>query len=115
MLPASFTLLFWLLVGHSLCDYPLQGDFLAQAKNRNSAVGANIWKWALPAHAMIHGGCVALLTGSLVLGCLEALFHGWIDFLKCDNRITYGQDQFLHVVCKVIWVLILMLLHLPLP
>ena len=97
-------LLFWLLVGHALCDYPWQGDFLAQAKNHTHAIGMHCWKLALPSHAMIHAGAVTLITGSYSLGMLEFVAHGVIDFLKSDNRLTFTQDQLLHVLCKWMYV-----------
>jgi hypothetical protein len=68
--------LFALLVGHFLADYPLQGDFLARAKDRNSDLGKQFgWRNAMCAHAMIHAGVVALITGSLGLAYLEAGIH----------------------------------------
>lgn len=96
-------LLFLLVAGHALCDYPLQGDFLAQAKNRNTPVGKVFWPHALFAHAMIHGGAVTLLTGSALLGALEAIVHAATDWLKCEGRITLNTDQAIHIACKVLW------------
>lgn len=32
-----------LLAGHALCDYPLQGDFLAKAKNRAAPLPGVPW------------------------------------------------------------------------
>lgn len=47
-------ILFWLLVAHALCDYPLQGDFLARGKNRHAwpsvLDGVAVWPHALTAH-----------------------------------------------------------------
>lgn len=101
-----FTMVFWLMVGHSLADYPLQGDFLAQAKNRHTPVGAMFWPHAIFAHSMIHGGFVALITGSVWLGVAEVVIHGITDLLKCDNWIGLRMDQTIHVICKLIWALI---------
>lgn len=84
-------------------DYPLQGDFLAQAKNRHTAIGKPIWWMALPSHGAIHGAGVFLITGSLTFGIAELIAHSIIDALKCEGRITYAQDQLLHVACKVAW------------
>lgn len=124
------TLLFWMLVGHALADYPLQGDFLAKAKNHRSPIPGVPWIHGLLWHALIHGGAVALVTGSLVLGCAEAVVHCAIDYAKCDGvfhwsysrfkyrwekttltldggvRIAFHVDQALHVLCKVAWALI---------
>ncbi len=98
-----FTLLFFLIVGHSLSDYPLQGDFLSAAKNRNTPIGKLFWPHALFAHSMIHGGFVAILTGSVWLGVAESVIHGATDWLKCENKISLNVDQAIHVTCKFIW------------
>lgn len=103
--------LFWMLVGHALADYPLQGDFLAQAKNRHTPLGAQFWPWALGAHALIHGGAVALATGSIVLGLCEACLHAWIDFVKCEGTISLTDDQLAHVACKVCWAFVVLILQ----
>lgn len=96
-------LLFTLIAMHALCDYPLQGPFLSEAKNRNTALGKLFWPHALFAHAMIHGGAVLLLTGSLALAALEVVIHAGTDWLKCEGRITLNTDQAIHIGCKVVW------------
>lgn len=100
-------LFFALLVAHALCDYPLQGDFLARAKNHRQPVPGVPWYQALAAHALIHAGAVAYLTGSLWLGVAEFGLHVAIDHAKCDGAFGFDFDQFLHVVCKLAWVIIL--------
>lgn len=100
----DFLGMFFLLVFcHCLADYPLQGDFLAQAKNRNTPLGKVFWKHALFAHSMIHGGFVFLITGNLLAASLEVLLHALIDFMKCENKINLNVDQALHFVCKIAW------------
>ena len=95
--------LFLLIAGHALADYPLQGDFLAKAKNRTMPIpGVPFWQ-ALGAHALIHGGVVALVTGIWWLGLAEAVMHAWIDDAKCRGALTFNQDQGLHIVCKLAW------------
>jgi hypothetical protein len=101
------TILFLLIAAHYLCDYPLQGEFLAQAKNRNTVVGKVFWRHALFAHAMIHGGAVLLVTGSLALAVIEVIAHAAIDWFKCENRITLNTDQAAHIACKFIYACIL--------
>ncbi|WP_205822065.1 DUF3307 domain-containing protein [Burkholderia sp. Ac-20349] len=98
-----FPLLFWLVVGHVIADYPWQGDFLATAKDRNTPIGKLFWPHALGAHAMIHAGFVALFTGSVALGLAEAVIHALTDFLKCEKRISLNTDQAIHFACKVLW------------
>jgi hypothetical protein len=114
---------FWLLVGHCLADYPLQGSFLAAAKRRGS-VGSTPWQIALFAHSMIHAGFVAWFTGSVMLGLAELALHTLIDFAKCEGwlngayqysaeakargeRTAFWIDQWLHVACKLLWVALL--------
>lgn len=95
-------LIFWLLVGHALCDYPLQATYLSQAKRRNSGKSTPWWI-ALSMHAMIHAGAVALVTGSLWLGGAEFVCHWCIDYAKCEKKIDDTTDQLLHVYCKLLW------------
>lgn len=95
-----------LLFAHCLADFPLQGDFLAQAKDRHSAVGRAIWPECLAAHSVIHGGAVLLVTASPLLAVFETVAHAAIDYAKCEKLISFRTDQLLHVLCKVVWVLL---------
>lgn len=92
-----------MLVGHAVADYPLQGDFLAKAKNHRAPLPGIPWQHGLIWHSIIHGGAVGLITGSLVLGIAEYAVHAVIDFLKCDGRTSLNTDQALHVLCKIAW------------
>lgn len=96
-------LFFWLVVGHCVADYPGQGDFLSKAKNHRSPIPGIDWQIALMAHAMIHAGVVAYLTGSLVCGMIEFAVHCVIDWLKCEGDTTFRADQILHIICKVMY------------
>ncbi len=100
-------MLFVLLAAHCFFDYAGQGDFMAQAKNPTTQMGAAMWRWVLPSHGLIHGGAVFLITGSLWLGVAEACFHTATDYAKCRNWITYSADQTIHIVCKVAYIFIL--------
>ena len=104
---AALGLFALLVAAHALADYPLQGEFLARAKNRFNPVPGVPWYQALGAHAVIHGGMVGLVTGSLLLGVLEVLAHFVIDDCKCARRIGFNTDQALHVACKALWVVLL--------
>ena len=65
-----FVGLLWLLLcGHALCDYPLQGDFLARGKNHTDPIPGIPWVHCLVAHALIHGGMV---PGT----CVPGVHHG---------------------------------------
>jgi len=96
-------LFFALLIGHALADYPLQGDFLARAKNHTAPIPGVPWYQALTAHALIHGGMVWAITGCWWLGALEAIFHAAIDHCKCIGFINFNIDQAAHVICKGWW------------
>lgn len=95
--------LFYLLCAHALCDYPLQGNYMAMAKNRHTESARGIWPWVLTSHALIHGGAVALITGSVWLGIAETVAHWLIDFGKCEKWYDFNTDQWLHVACKLVW------------
>jgi hypothetical protein len=101
---AAFALM---IVWHCLAYYPLQGDYLSRAKDRANPLGAHgVWIHALGAHAIIHGAGVWVITGLWQLGVAEVVAHAVIDYAKTRGRITYHQDQALHVICKGFWALI---------
>lgn len=98
--------LFMLIAGHAVADYPLQGEFLALGKSRAKPSPFIPWYQALGAHALIHGGMVALITGIWWLGLLEAVCHAVIDDSKCTGKIGFNTDQTLHIGCKIVWAII---------
>lgn len=98
-----------LVFGHAMADYPLQGDFLAKAKNRFAPLAGTPWLQALGAHAAIHAGFVGIITGSLFLAMCEFFAHCVIDDAKCAGKISFNQDQALHIGCKALWVLLIVL------
>jgi hypothetical protein len=55
----------------------------------------------------VHGFFVAWITGVVWLGLAEWAAHVIVDYGKCRHRYTLAFDQFLHLVCKVIWVLLI--------
>lgn len=101
-----------LLIGHALADYPLQGDWIAKAKNPTFKPVPNetIWPGVMACHAGIHAGFVVLFTMHWSLGIAEFIMHFVIDYLKCIGKFGYNTDQCLHVVCKIVWVLVLCVL-----
>jgi len=99
----NWLLLFYLLAAHALCDFPLQGDFLAKGKSQLAPIPGVPWFWCLFWHAMIHAGAVALLTHNLWLGLAELVLHFIIDDMKCGGLFGFGADQSLHVLCKLLW------------
>jgi hypothetical protein len=102
---SALTALFWMLVAHAMADFPLQGEWLATAKNHklNPVKGQTVWPGALASHSLIHAAGVQLATGSYLLAGAEFVAHAIIDYVKCDGRLTYNQDQLAHVACKVAW------------
>jgi hypothetical protein len=95
-----------MVAGHAVADYS-QTDFLIKAKNRFSPIPGVPWYQALFGHACFHGLSVFLVTGSLTLGLAETIAHAIIDDTKCAGRLTYNQDQALHIGCKLLWVLMI--------
>ena len=101
-MPIYFQLIFALLIWHALADFPLQGPYLSAAKNRNNPE-YGVWYIALFMHGLIHAGGVWLITGFVSLALVELVVHCIIDDLKCRNKISFGSDQFLHVMCKIFY------------
>ena len=103
-----------LVMGHCLGDFAFQSDRMAVEK----CAGCDKtlpWYWWLGAHAGIHGFLVTMITGQPWLGLAEWVIHSLIDISKCRRYYGLAMDQFLHLLCKVVWVVILTrLLGLPL-
>lgn len=104
-------LLFKLLIGHALADYPLQGDFLARGKNRHLPPIISgekyAWVYCMTAHSLIHAGAVWVITGSGILAFVELVAHWIIDFAKCEDAISFGMDQWLHIAVKATYAMVL--------
>lgn len=106
----AFYLLFALIAAHFLCDYPLQGDFLARAKNHREPIPHVPWYQAMTAHATIHAAAVYLVLGIWWLAALEFVAHFAIDHYKCSGELTFNEDQLLHLACKIAWIAAFLLL-----
>ena len=108
---AGLQIFFALLIAHALFDYPLQGDFLSRNKNRHFKDENNnvkgLWIHCLTSHSILHAGSVWLITGSFIIGIMEFVLHWIIDFLKCEGITNFHIDQFLHVLCRILYVIIL--------
>lgn len=95
-----------LCAGHALCDYPLQGDFLAKGKNHTAPISGVPFQQCLGAHALIHAGMVLVVTESVSLAMAELAIHAATDYAKCDGKLTFNQDQAIHYGCKLLWSLL---------
>lgn len=92
-----------LFAGHALCDYPLQGDFLAKGKNRLTPIPGMAWQQLMLAHCLIHSGMVLLITGSIWMSIAELTIHYITDVAKCEKWIGFNTDQAIHYGCKILW------------
>lgn len=107
-------LLFKLLIGHALADFPLQGPYIAQMKNRHNKPDyipagqkpCAVWIHCMTAHALIHAGFVWVITGVVWFALAELVLHWAIDFAKCENWTNPHQDQALHITCKAVYALL---------
>lgn len=92
------------LVGaHCLLDFAGQGDFMSKAKNPAAPIPGVPWATVLASHAAIHGAAVAIITGVWWLFIAEASIHFLTDDAKCRGKLTFNQDQAIHLGCKVAW------------
>jgi hypothetical protein len=70
-------------------------------------VPKGLWIHALTAHSFIQAGAVWLITGSGALAFVEFIIHWFIDFIRCDNWISFSTDQLIHYFCKVVYAALL--------
>jgi hypothetical protein len=104
-------MLFGLVVGHFVMDFPLQGNAVALQKSprpgaRDEGLAKAVpWPYWMTAHALMHGGTVMLVTGSCALGLLETAAHWVTDVAKCMGKIGIHADQAVHIACKLAWCL----------
>lgn len=106
-------LFFALCIGHAIADFALQGVPMAKGKNRNLKLdwippgqgAVKVWPHWMSAHCAIHAGAVWLVTGSSILATIEFALHFFIDLAKCENWTNPHQDQALHILCKLAYVI----------
>lgn len=108
LLHDAIVLLSLLVLAHLLFDYPLQGDFLAKGKGGAFEPVAPGWLLLL-SHVLMHGIAVGFILGSVWFGLAEVSFHWVIDRLKLRGSIGFVTDQALHLACKVLYVLVLVI------
>jgi hypothetical protein len=103
-------LAFGLVALHFAIDFPLQGDTVAKQKSpvagngRDEKLNAAVpWYYWLTAHAVMQGGGVLLLTGSVTFALIETAAHWLIDERKCRGTFNMHVDQALHLACKAVY------------
>lgn len=106
-----FVKIILLFAGHALCDYPLQGDFLARGKNHKAPLPDVPWYQCLFAHAMIHAGMVLVITEKPWMAIAELVIHAATDYAKCAGWFgkpyaAFNMDQAIHYVTKVLWAIL---------
>jgi hypothetical protein len=111
---ALFPVFIALLIGHAFADFVLQSGDMARGKRRHFYYPVPdgqrtqiVWPYWLASHAIMHGTMVLLFTRQPLLGLAEALAHAAIDFGKCEGKFGVHTDQFLHVLCKLVWITLL--------
>lgn len=115
----SFLFIFSIFVfAHCLADYPLQGDFLARAKNRSAPIPGVPWLQAMGAHVAIHAGFVLIIAFefsdpklALTLAAIEAAVHFATDDSKCTGKIGFNTDQAIHIACKLAYACVILTLR----
>jgi len=107
-LSGSLLLFFALLIGHALADFGLQSEFIARNKVRKAAMDGprGLWFHVLFAHSLIHAGAVWVITGSPLLAAAELVLHAVIDHIRGKERISFNVDQSAHILCKVVYVIV---------
>ena len=102
----------FLLIGHAFADFVFQSGDMSKGKNRHRLTDLPpgqkrqaVWVYFLTAHALVHGFMVYLVTGSVVFMVCETLLHWSIDFGKCENWYGIHEDQAMHILCKLIWII----------
>lgn len=92
-----------LIGAHYFFDYAGQGDFMAKAKNQFAPIPGVPWFSVMSAHCAIHGAAAALITGLPWIFFAEWFVHFWTDCAKCEGKISFRVDQFIHLACKFAW------------
>lgn len=91
--------LFLLVCGHAVADFGLQSEWAAA----NKVPGRPYWYHMMASHCLMHALGVFLATQSLGCAVGEMVAHFAIDTAKSQGKIGFELDQFLHLLCKMIW------------
>lgn len=104
---------FLFICGHAMADFVFQSRDMAKMKSRHTpfiwdGVEYCIWPYVLSAHCLTHGLMVYLVTKNVWLGITETVLHFGIDQLKIDGKIGVHLDQLLHIICKGVYICVLL-------
>jgi len=61
-------------------------------------------------HGATYGLAEALITTIALPGLAELLLHAIIDLARARLRFSMAFDQCLHLACKLVWALLIVLL-----
>lgn len=75
----------WLLLGHYICDYPLQGDFLAQTKGK--------YFYSLLAHSIIYGLGIALVFKMLGVFTIWKAIVLVVSHIVIDYKKSHAKNK----------------------
>lgn len=110
MVIQGFLPLWLMFLGHYICDFTLQSDFMAKFKmpylwsdKFNKNVRNAMWFHVMSAHCATHALAVYLVSNSFLFSVLEFIAHFVIDTAKVNGKLGFKADQFLHLFCKVVW------------
>lgn len=98
-------LLLKLILAHYVSDFGLQSAAMVTGKGKHVPAlpgGPGRFSW-LTAHAAINAAGVYTATGCIRCTFVEFVLHTLIDYLKSEGKLSYGQDQWLHILCKLIY------------
>jgi hypothetical protein len=101
-------LIIWIILGHYILDYPLQGDFLASTKGK--------YFYSLLAHSLIYAAGMSSIfyylvshNNILIIFSILLITHYVIDYIKShaknkDKALTLYLyiDQALHLIINFI-------------
>lgn len=104
-----------LLAVHWFFDFPGQGQFLSDIKNKQVPVFP--WWYGLTAHSMIQAaatyGMVWMFSPELAfqLALFEFIAHWLIDWIRVEKKVSAMGDQLAHLACKLLYAFFITFAH----
>ncbi len=107
-----------LLMAHAIGDFAIRTEAMSKGKSRHYKADyakylpsgqkvVQVWFYYLTAHALVNSAAVWLATDDVRVALLELVLHWVIDFAKCEGWFNPHVDQFLHILCKVVYAVML--------